>query len=167
MSLQPGDGAQPQAENKPAVSRPVESVDGHVTINATSMQATVKSVLGTANEIGGFWNRWGASGSLFILGTFVVIVTFIAHAVKVTLWDDNSFFGALAFALAILILGFVAFADKQNRTGQTEGQAVKVYEITTTASLEGQRIAAQERMEARPKPAPGPQGGAGGTPTTF
>ena len=54
------------------------------------------------------------------------IVAFIAHAIKATLWGDNSFFGALAFALASLILGFIAFVDKQ--TGPVEvGSRVSRY----------------------------------------
>ena len=122
------------------------------------MKATVKAVLETADTIGGFWTRWGVSVSLFIIGTFAIIVAFLAHAVDGKLWDDSSFFGALAFALAVLILGFVAFADKQNRSGQTGQQAVRLYDITVNASLEGQRIAAEERIAALPKPDPGNRG---------
>ncbi len=116
------------------------------------MKATVSAVLGTADQIGTFWSRWGVSASLFTIGTFSIIVAFLAHAADAKLWDDSSFFGALAFALAILILGFVAFADKQNRSGQAGQQAVKIYEITVNASLEGQRIGVEEREGARPKP---------------
>jgi hypothetical protein len=147
----PGAGSPQNSETAP--SGPVISAPGGaVRINEASMEGTVKAVLGTANEIGDFWNKWGVSSSLFTLGTFAIIVGFIAHSVDTKLWDDNSFFGALAFALAILILGFIAFADKQNRSGQSGQQAVEIYRLTVDASLEGQRIAAEERISARPKP---------------
>jgi hypothetical protein len=94
----------------------------------------------------------GVSASLFTIGLFLIIVAFLAHAVDAKLWDDNSSFGALAFALAILILGFVAFADKQDRSGQTGEQAVQIHEITVNASLEGQRIGYEEREKAKLKP---------------
>lgn len=157
--------AQPNghAPSGPLVSAP----GGSVSVNQASMTATVKAVLGTANEIGGFWKQWGVSTSLFIIGTFAIIVAFIAHALEAKLWGDDSFFGALAFALAILILGFIAFADKQNRSGQSERQAVEIYQATVNASLEGQRIASeanvegqriasQERIAAMPRPEPRP-----------
>lgn len=125
---------------------------GTASITEKSMSATVNSVLGTADQIGNFWTRWGVSASLFTIGTFSIIVAFLAHAADAKLWDDSSFFGALAFALAILVLGFVAFADKQNRSGQSGQQAVKIYEITVNASLEGQRIGAEERERVKPSP---------------
>ncbi len=137
----------------------IHASGGTLNVSDTSMKATVESVLETANQIGGFWNQWGVSSSLFTMGTFVIIVTFVAHVIDAKLWDDNSFFGALAFALAILVLGFVAFADKQNRSGRTGQQAVEIYQTTVEASLEGQRIASQERMAARPEPQPGQRGG--------
>ena len=129
----------------------VTRTDGTFSVNQASMGATVKSVLSTANEIGSFWFRWGVSASLFIIGTFAIVVAFLTHAFDARLWDDNSFFGALAFALATLILGFIAFADKQNRSSQTGQQAVTIYQIAVNASLEGQRIGAEERIAAQPK----------------
>jgi len=76
------------------------------------------------------------------------IVAFIAHALKANLWRDNSFFGALAFALAILILGFIAFVDKQNRSGRSGQQGVEIYKAAVNASLEGQRIASEVQIAA-------------------
>ena len=76
------------------------------------------------------------------------IVAFIAHAIKANLWGDNSFFGALAFALAILILGFIAFVDKQNRSGRSGQQGVEIYKAAVNASLEGQRIASEVQIAA-------------------
>ena len=76
------------------------------------------------------------------------IVAFIARAIKANLWGDNSFFGALAFALAILILGFIAFVDKQNRSGRSGQQGVKIYKAAVNASLEGQRIASEVQIAA-------------------
>jgi hypothetical protein len=139
----------PPQPSKPASSGPLVSApEGALAVNEDSMKATVRAVLGTANEIGSFWNQWGVSTGLFILGTFAIIVAFIVHAVKANLWDDNSFFGSLAFALAILILGFIAFVDKQNRSGQTGQQAVEIYKTAVNASLKGQQIAADERTAA-------------------
>lgn len=141
----PSQTTAPAQPNQPA-NIPV----GTISITENSMKATVNAVLGTADQIGGFWTQWGVSASLFTIGTFSIIVAFLAHAADAKLWDDNSFFGALAFALAMLILGFVAFADGQNRSGQSGEQAVKIYEITVNASLEGQRVGVQERENARP-----------------
>ena len=76
------------------------------------------------------------------------IVAFIAHAIKANLWGDNSFFGALAFALAILILGFIAFVDKQNRSSRSGQQGVEIYKAAVNASLEGQRIASEVQIAA-------------------
>ncbi len=149
-----GGPATPPASGPDQSGELVKIPVGTVSISEKSMQATVSSVLGTADQIGSFWTRWGVSASLFTIGTFSIIVAFLAHAVNAKLWDDSSFFGALAFALAILILGFVAFADKQNRSGQAGQQAVKIYEITVNASLEGQRIGAEERERDKPKPSP-------------
>lgn len=132
----------------PLVSAP----GGTLSVNEASMKATVRAVLGTANEIGSFWKQWGVSTALFIVGTFAIIVAFIAHAVNARLWSDDSFFASLAFALAILILGFVAFVDRQNRSGQNGQQGVEIYKTAVNASLEGQRIASQERIAALPKP---------------
>jgi hypothetical protein len=159
MSMAPSESASVAAPVPTQTGTSVSASGGTLSVNEASMKATVKAVLETANEIGGFWTRWGVSASLFTIGTFAIIIAFIAHAVDTKLWDDNSFFGALAFALAILVLGFVAFADKQNRSGQTGEQAVRIYDTTVKASLEGQRIAAQERTAALPTPVPGPPGG--------
>jgi len=76
------------------------------------------------------------------------IVAFIARAIKANLWGDNSFFGALAFALAILILGFIAFVDKQNRSSRSGQQGVEIYKAAVNASLEGQRIASEVQIAA-------------------
>ncbi len=130
-------------------------------VSPALMESTISSVLKSADSIGNFWTKWGVSGSLFLIGTFAIIVAFAAHSVDSSLWDDSSFFGALAFGLAILILGFVAFADKQNRAAQTGEQAVDIYRITVDASLQGQRIAADERKNARPEPSPSPVPGSG------
>src|SRR5215469_11179262 len=76
------------------------------------------------------------------------IIAFIAHAIKATLWGDNSFFGALAFALASLILGFIAFVDKQNRSGRSGQQGVEIYKAAVNASLEGQQVASEVQIAA-------------------
>ena len=156
----------PQEATPAQSTSPVSTPAGTINVNTESMTGTINSILNTANQIGGFWNQWGVSASLFILGTFAIVVAFVARATDARLWDDDSFFGALAFALAIYILGFIAFSDKQNRSGQTGQQAVQIYKITVDASLEGQRIAAgvtgesqrtatEERESARPKPQAG------------
>jgi hypothetical protein len=157
---EPPQTSAPARRGETVPSAPVINASGGtLNVSEASMKGTVKSVLETANEIGGFWNQWGVSSSLFTIGTFVIIVTFVAHITDAKRWDDSSFFGALAFALAILVLGFVAFADKQNRSGRTGQQAVEIYQTTVEASLEGQRIASQERVAALPKPQPEQMGG--------
>lgn len=125
--------------------------NGTVNVNDQSLGSTVKAVLGVADEIGSFWSRWGVSVSLLIIGSFVILIAFVAHLASSARLDDNSFFGALAFALAILALGYVAFMDRQNRAKGTDKQSVEIYRLTVEASIRGQEIGAEEREAARPK----------------
>jgi hypothetical protein len=134
-----------------STSSAVSVRDGTISVNGASISSTVKAVLGVADEIGGFWSRWGVSVSLLIIGTFVILIAFAAHLASGKRLDDDSFFGALAFALVILALGYVAFMDRQNRAKGTDRQSVEIYRLTVEASIRGQEIGVEERRAAMPR----------------
>ncbi|HEX3649155.1 MAG TPA: hypothetical protein VHV49_12055 [Pseudonocardiaceae bacterium] len=140
-----------QLANSSTTDQLVTVKNGTVSVDQESIGTTIRTIIASADVIGDFWRRWGVSAALFIIGTFATIVAFVAHAIDAKAWGDDAFFGALAFALTILALGFVAFVDKQNRAGRTEQQAIEIYRITVDASLDGQRIGAEERKAAKPK----------------
>jgi len=120
---------------------------------------TISTILKSADQIGNFWDKWGVSGGLLIIGALVAIASFTGRQVDSGVWTQSTFIASLAFAFVVLVLGFVAFANKENRSERTRGQAVEVYKIGADASVESQRIAAADRTGLQPPP---PQPGASG-----
>ena len=108
-------------------------------------KTVVTSLLDTADEVAKAWRSLGVSLALFTFGTLVAGFDFVARYRTPNSWNDTSFIGALGFALAAWVLGYVAFDRSEIRAGIVREQTVDALKAQAQASIEGQRLGAEER----------------------